>query len=251
MDRRKRIIVSGGAGVVILLIAVVLYGASGRGNAAADSGDLVPEKELRSVRAALPGAPEGGAGTIDLLDQVDVPQDALAGIWGFQGRALITPATEYGRLQIPVAPPEEYDLSIVLTRKRGVHSFNIGFLLGGRQAMIAIDTNEGKTSCLCLAGGSDPFDNETRFEGKNLKWNKKGLIKVFVRKDSVNVTVDEHTVVSWKGSPAALDFPPGWSVTNPKALFIGSWDSVFRIDEMTLTPLGGSAATVLRQKRAS
>jgi len=249
--RRKRVITGAAVGSCAFLALVIAVAAAARGASSADPQDLVPEKDLEAARPALPaGVPPPSDAAIDLLDLVEVDKDVLAGVWGFQGRALITGAVEYGRLQIPCVPPEQYDLTLVVTRKRGVQSLNLGFAIAGRQAMVAIDANEGQTSALSLAGGSEFFDNETRHDGKVLKWNKKSVVKVFVRKSSVTVTVDERTIIDWSGSAAALAFPPGWSVTNPKALFLGSWDSVFRIDELTLTPREGSA-TVLRQKRAS
>jgi hypothetical protein len=66
-----------------------------------------------------------------------------------------------------------------------------------------------------------------------------------VRKGSVAVQVNGNAVLEWKGEVKQLSLWPDWTVPEKRALFLGSWESVFRLDELVLTPVSGRA-TLLR-----
>jgi len=50
---------------------------------------------------------------------VDLAQDTVEGDWILEGTSLISSPGQHVRLQLPVLPPEEYDLKVVLTRVGG------------------------------------------------------------------------------------------------------------------------------------
>jgi hypothetical protein len=86
----------------------------------------------------------------------------------------------------------------------------------------------------------DPSTNETtRSDIKVMKWNKPTSIVVAVRKEGITVSSEGKTILDWKGRSSDFHVPPGFLVPNSKALYIGSFDSIFRIDEMTVIPVSG------------
>ena len=101
---RKRIVTAAGVFAAgALLVFVVIRGAMARaGSDPDDPTALIPEKNLQEKRPAksssVPASPEAG---LDLLDLIQTPKDAIAGVWGFQDRALITSSVPWGRLQLP------------------------------------------------------------------------------------------------------------------------------------------------------
>jgi len=243
MPSKKWISVGAAGCGVALIVLVAVKAALAR---ASSTDDLIPVEKLKDLRApAAAGAAAAPAGPIDLLDLIQPSRDGVAGTWGFHERSLYTPPVRFGRLQVPVVPPEEYDLKFDVTRRRGTECFAIGFVYGGKQGMIILDGFEGTTNWNTLAGSASDGGNETRVVGKQLKWGRPTKVSVFVRKTGVSVTVDAHTVLDWKGSAADLDLDPAFLVPDRKSLMLGTQDTVFRIDEATLTPVTGQP-TLLR-----
>jgi hypothetical protein len=207
---------------------------------------LVPEESLKATRMPLPAGEARAPGELDLLDLIDVPKDAVAGAWGFQDRGLITASTQWGRLQVPCVLPEEFDLKMTVCRKRGVNSLNLGFPFLGSQGMLVLDGWDGRTQCLMLGDGSNPSTNETSVTNRKVfKWNLPTSIMLSVRKTGITLSVGGKPLIDWKGSSSELFFSSGFNVPNPRTLVLASWESVFRIDECLLTPIGGTP-TLLR-----
>lgn len=193
---------------------------------------------LRPTRPASPAT--ASPHQVDLLDRIQTDKDAVAGEWGFYDHALFTSGVAWGRLQLPCLPPEEYDLRLRVARKRGVNSLNLGLVIGGRQAMAVIDGGEGKSSWLYKSDSANDYLNETTWNGKLFKWNVPATILVSIRKNSILITVDGTQVMDWMGDIADLQLPSGFRTPFPNALFVGSWETIFRIDELTLLPVTGT-----------
>jgi hypothetical protein len=244
-SRQRWTLGAGIAACAILLVFVIARVSSGGTREASEvSGalDLLPPEKLSDHRpaAAPPAAPAPATSKeIDLLDLIQPGRDGIAGSWGFQERALITPLVKWGRLQIPVIPPEEFDLRIRLTRKRGVNSVNLGFLMNGKQGTAVLDGSDGHTSWVDLAGLT-MSENPTTVIGRLLKWNKPATVLLSVRKDLLSILVDGKKAMEWKGKPGDLSVTPEFLVPNPRALILGSYETAFRIDELTLIPISGA-----------
>jgi hypothetical protein len=229
---------------LVVVAAVALLWVRGRGHLPVDaqeiqeSAALPPPESLTESRAVA--APAGEASKeVDLLDHVRASRDSVAGTWGFQDRGLITASDAWGRLQLPCWPPEEYDLRLRVTRKKGTDSLILGLVTGGRQAVAALDGHDGKTSWLYLSDSLYDFSNTTTVSRKVFKWNKPTTVVAQVRASGISISVDGEPVVQWRGDPSELQMPPGHRVPDSKALFIGSWETAFRIDEISLIPITG------------
>jgi hypothetical protein len=228
------LLVLGGLGFVTLVVLKVAMARSGAKN------EVIPVDRLKNTRAPAAVASAPPAGPIDLLDLIRITEDSVAGTWGFFDRALVTPRTPRARLQIPCIPPEEYDLNLVVTRKDGTDSLNLGIVVGGRQAMIVLDGHNGIESWFSVAGTTGTGDNETRVATRIFKWGRPVPLTVSVRKGAVSVSSQGKPLLDWKGSPADLELHPEFRVLHDEALLIASWDTMFKIDEMTLQPVSGS-----------
>jgi hypothetical protein len=244
---KNRVVVVGVAvGVLALASSVALVASSAAGTAKpGDTEDLVPTRSLKESRAKRGDAASvvGKEKEVDLLDLIQVSKDAVAGEWGFQERSLITGNAKWGRLQVPCVPPEEYDLRLTATRKRGSDSLNVGLVVDGRQTMLAIDGDGGAKSWLFLHP-QDIAINETIYDGKLLRYNKPMPVVCSVRKTGIQVTVGDKTIIDWKGNKGDLYLLPGYQVPNPKTLILASCDSTFSIGEMVLIPVSGGAQTL-------
>jgi hypothetical protein len=194
---------------------------------------------LKARRASPPPAEPAPGAPVDLLHLVDATRDAVQGRWGFDGDSLYTSSTQWGRLQINYVPPAEYDLKVVVRRESGGNSFNLGLSNGHKQFMLVIDGNDGITSGIDLVGDRGFSANETTFGGKVLAMGVPTTLDIAVRKGGVTLTVGKKVLMDWQGPFASLQVFPNWRVQDAKSLFLGSWQTLYRVDEMVLTPLAG------------
>lgn len=177
----------------------------------------------------------------DLLGLVDASKDAVRGSWGFDGGALLTSSVQWGRLQIPCVPPAEYDLELEVERKSGGNSLNIGLVADGRQFLVVLDGwEEGKWAGLDIVNEKPFFQNETSRPGRVLKKGQVHRVVCSVRKDGVRVDVNAQRLLESKVAPRLYSLHESWRVPDPRALLIGSWESVFSIRKMILRPVAGT-----------
>ncbi|HLF91871.1 MAG TPA: hypothetical protein VJB14_00270 [Planctomycetota bacterium] len=197
-----------------------------------------PSKPAPLPATAKP-APEG---PVDLIKMLDPQKDAVAGTWTRDGDLLMSPAIPFGRIQLPALPPDEYDLTLSVERKSGVDSFNIGLTSGGRPCVVILDgMKNGDTSGIDIVGGKGFMENETTFKGRLLLQDQPAQVVCSVRKDRITVSVDGKKIIDWTGSPAKLSAYRGWAVPEPRALFVGSYESGFRVQNLVLSPVTGTA----------
>jgi predicted esterase len=204
-----------------------------------------------TVRAPAPAAPRPGVGpapgpaapgreAIDLLEKVDPAKDAIAGTWALEGKTLISPSTEFARLQVPIAVPEEYDLEVVAQRSDAgkPDTLVIGLVGGGAQFMVGLDGNTGTKSGLDAIDGKRFVENETTRDGALLSADKPSTILVAVRKDRVTVSVDGKAVLEWKADYSRVSVRSAWAIRDGKTLFLGSTKCGYRFTKWVLQPVG-------------
>jgi len=202
-----------------------------------------PSEPAPTKPAPLPAqakpAPEG---PLDLLKLIDPQKDAVAGTWTRDGEVLSSPAVPFGRLQLPALPPDEYDLTLGVERKSGIDSFNLGLTSGGRPCVVIFDgMKNGDTSGIDLVGGKGFMENETTYKGRLLLQDQPAQIVCAVRKDRITVSVDSRKIIDWAGDSGKLSAYRGWAVPEPRALFVGSYESGFRVQNLVLTPVTGTS----------
>ncbi len=87
------------------------------GLAAQVTGALQPSSTAAAVPAAsaAPGM-TARVENVDVLRQINPLRDSAQGAWAFQGTDLASPRSETGVLRLPVTPPNEYRLTVVVQR---------------------------------------------------------------------------------------------------------------------------------------
>lgn len=179
--------------------------------------------------------------TIDLLATLDPKLDSVRGIWWRNGRSLQMNGETYARVQVPVTPPANYTLRMKATRLAGDDMLGIGVVIGGKQALVAIDGYEGTKTGLSQIDGRTNEDNETSFSGALLPKDVPVELVVQVRADSAKLVANDRTIFEWKGDPARLSLQDRYAVPNEACLMIATWNTIFEISEFTLTDDGGAA----------
>lgn len=215
-----------------LLVALLLMAAfMVRGWQAVDDGEGARSQ-------ALPPTP----GTIDLLRLIDPARDTLLGEWRRDGKSLVSPVTQWGRIQIPYRPPEEYDLEIIGVRETGHDALAVGLGKGQAAFAVWIDgfPDRDGLSGLDRLDGSLIEDSPARVPGLRIRNARSFRILAAVRDAGVTVTVDGERVVDWKGEFSRLSPSPVWRPRSPGApLFVGADSSRVRFQGIILKPVSG------------
>jgi hypothetical protein len=219
-----------------LLFSLLLGRSMGKAAPKDEEKELVAPADLKGRRPSGTRSPALPAGGIDLLDLVQVAEDAVAGTWGFQDRALITSSTDWGRLQLSCKPPEEYDLRLAVVRKKGGGAFHLGFMMGGSQGVVTLDGLDGKTTWLVLEDRPEATENATTWHGALLPQDRASEMLLQVRKASLSLSLDRTPIFEWKGRPEELAILSSLRVLNSKALFFGTSGTIFRIQDAVLLP---------------
>jgi hypothetical protein len=235
---------------LLLVAAAILRGqsrdaearAEDRHQRAVDRPPPPPEPPPAPLRDAPPQV--GGrksAEPADLLALVDADQDAVTGFWTREGATILSPKMPFARLQLPYYPPEEYELSVTVTRTDGRDSLNLGLVFGARQGCLVLDgTAEGGLSGLDQIGGKWFRGNPTTAKGRIFTTGKPCRIVVGVRRAAFTVEADGRTVLRWdKPDYDKVNLTREWAVWTPRALFVASYDASYRFEEIRVTPLGG------------
>lgn len=202
--------------------------------------------------------PAPPAGTIDLLARVDPKRDAVSGRWNLVegkltggGGTPVMPIQE--RLQVPFAPPAEYDLTLRVERTAiapGGQPLDIrGFVVtfaGPSQFQLILDCDDqpGKVvNGLQTIDGKLFSGNETTFEADVFPAKGPVRIDCEVRRDRVTVRIDGKERIQWTGDPTRLGLhEPFWTVPDKTRLALGVQNAEYRIHEWTVTPVAPDPA---------
>ncbi|MBI2933833.1 MAG: hypothetical protein HYY16_19490 [Planctomycetes bacterium] len=177
---------------------------------------------------------------IDLLGIIDVSKDARQGEWRFVGRALATPSGAFDRLELPYALPAEYDLELVVERKEGTNSLNLGLACGEARFMLIVDGWDAPVTGLEILDGRPFFNNETTVAGPLLPPGGRRTIVCSVRRERVVVTLDGRRIIDWKADYPAARMYEEWEAARTDTLLVGSWRSVFHVHRLEVTPVKGA-----------
>jgi hypothetical protein len=193
-----------------------------------------------SESAAKPKSPL----SIDLLTRIDLERDVVKGDWQFDSGQLSSPPdVNQARVQVPVEPPAEYTLRMVVMR--GGHgkytTLGIGLVAGGRQFYVLLDSNEiGGSFGLDLLDGKSWNQNSSTRRLRVLTDGVPAEVVCTVLKSGLSVQVDGREVLQWKGDYKRLSLYSAWAVPHKRQLFLGT-DCNYVFSQLLLTPLGDAA----------
>jgi hypothetical protein len=191
------------------------------------------DKRLEAA-GAIPPVREG----VDLLKLIDPETDAIQATWKSVDGKLISPPDPMARVQVPYAPPEEYDLHLVVERnQQAPESVNLGLVAGGSRVMVYIDGWDGTRSCLGALRGAT--EAEATYKGKILEEDRPNTIVCSVRKKRLTVTVNGTAIIDWVADYRRTCLDPSWTTPNPKALVLGTYRTRYLISKCLLVPVSG------------
>ncbi|MBL8794192.1 MAG: protein kinase [Planctomycetia bacterium] len=206
------------------------------------TGATITVEKVGKVVAQVPdGAGQGvkRQGEIDLFQLIDPQKHALSGQWRFEERSLATPVKGAAQaLQVPFAPPPEYEIELTLTPVEGSHNLFIGLVGGGRGFMLGLDGYAASSSGLSLLDGKKGNVNESTFHGTVFENGKPATVGVTVDRQGVSVRVDGKRIIDWKGDFGRLTLDHMWKGLDEKQLALGVYNSKFLVHKMVLRPLG-------------
>jgi hypothetical protein len=179
-------------------------------------------------------ATEPAGAPIDLLKAVDLSRDAVQGEWQQTSDALIGPAN--ARVYLPTKVPEDYQLKISARRLEGVDGLQIGFMMAGRQGIIAIDGWNSTCSGLYV-DESAPIENRTAKKGSLFKDQSAGEIVLTVHPGHLHVRFDNATVIDWHGKPERLYLHPAFGMASRESTFLAMTDSKYVIESAKIIPI--------------
>lgn len=187
----------------------------------------------------------GGSRGVDLLRLIDPARDAVAGKWEWKDGALLAPALQFGRLQVPYVPPEEYDLRAVVERTTGSDSIQLGLAMGRTQFLVIVDGVEtDPSSGLDLVDRKPFYANDTTLKARLVKNDVPCEIRVSVRKERIVTWVDGRKIIDWKADYGRLSLWPSWTMPRRDTLFLGAWTGARRFRSLTLHPVTGEGRPI-------
>lgn len=182
--------------------------------------------------------------SIDLLKLVDLRRDVQEGRWFWKDDRLrgqdIGKETGGMRLTLPWEPPEEYRLSLRVTRlHKGDVPLAIGLASGDARFGLLVDyplaPKKGLVSGLSLVNGANLTDRPDARRGRRLPPGQPVVIECVIRSGRITVSADGAEFYDWSGDFSVLDRAPG-RTTAP--LFVGSGrGGAFDFESITLEPL--------------
>jgi len=174
---------------------------------------------------------------IDLLKLIDLQRDIVQGRWQFIDGKLVSPAVFMARVEIPYAPPEEYDLHIVVECEGKQDSINLGLVTGESRVLAAFDAADPPRTTLSQIENQEA--NEAVYIGKVIVPGKPNTLVCSVRKNRLILKVNDKTLVDWAADYKRVSLENVWGSANSKALVIGAYLSIFRFSKISLVPVSG------------
>lgn len=177
---------------------------------------------------------------INLFRLIDPAQDSsVEGTWGRADGALVSPVCQWAKIQIPYLPPDDYDLRVVVERKRGWNGLEIGLVSRGTRFTVAIDGWDGNMAGMQMIDGKNGSQNETTYHGKCLAMDMPATVLCSVRSTGVVVSVDGKTIIDWKGDFRRVTAFKFWQLPNKDLPFVGAYETCFHVHAVSLIPLSG------------
>jgi hypothetical protein len=193
------------------------------------------EKRLTELEDAQLGAP------INLLRAIDPKADTVKGTWALEGKNLVAQDGAPMTLMVPYQPPEEYDLTVVLTRKGGYDAIAIGLVAGSAQFDLILDGHAG-VGCISgfeLIDGKYVNQHPDAVKGRQVNQNQTVTVLCLVRKTSVTALVNGQKLAEYQGNTSRLGLSVFYQVPNPKALILGAFGGKIEFHKVVLQPVTG------------
>jgi hypothetical protein len=169
---------------------------------------------------------------IDLLKLVDVGSHRLSGTANFADDQLILEGGGGAAfVTIPYAPPTEYELEVHATRMGGDGSLCLAIVVDGRPCMLIVD---GWPPNYCTALQFVDEALLTARSGRVLEQGREAVVVAKIGRDTIRLYCDGNELLNWQGDPKRLTVHTDYSFPNPRYLYLGIWETKYRISSVTL-----------------
>ena len=189
---------------------------------------------------------EGYRGEIDLLSDVELPQQAIRGNWRKKDGVLVSPGDRaWALLQFRLRPPPSYRIEADVQRMSGSDALIFPIVVGSNQCNVCIDgwpRGSYHHTGIELINGKGPPYNSTRHAGDLLKKNTPAKIRIEVTPRSVTLQFDNRRIFQWQGDSEVFSMQREWTRPDETVLGIGSYEAEFHIQRLTVTPIVEDAA---------
>ena len=174
----------------------------------------------------------GTSATVNLLRLIDLRKHIVQGQWRSLRGSLYSSEDSGARVLIPYEAPEEYDLSLTVTRRSKNNHFCIGLTVDGVLAHILLDY-QGSRRCAFFS--APPHMVQTGVFVNNKPTN----IDVAVRTGSVKILINKRELLHWKKTASSFlnRLPSDWRMPDGTEFFVGSSSSSFQIQKIQLKPV--------------
>jgi hypothetical protein len=154
---------------------------------------------------------------------------------------LISPAESNARFVLPGHLPQDFSVTMRVTRLTGREPLSIGIPLFGlsRHAMVTLDFQPDFVGGLESIDNKRAFESDTAHRGQLLNRNKDAVITCKVNKDSIVCMVDGVKVADWQGDFARLTAPVADAAVDKQSMFLTT-ETRFLIRNVKVSPSGSS-----------
>lgn len=187
-----------------------------------------------TVTSSEPSQTPVTAETLDLLPLIELPRDARQGHWVWLDDGIGSPPDVRGAiLTLPCDVPDSYELTLTVERLGGVESFNVGLPVGDSMALVVMDGFGGTVSGLGVVSGQILPQRQDGYRGGLLDATP-SEVAISVTPGSIQASCDGTRLIDWQGNSGDLTIRREFWDYQPDTLFIGSWESEFRISAATI-----------------
>ncbi|HVX86878.1 MAG TPA: hypothetical protein VH253_18995 [Phycisphaerae bacterium] len=206
------------------------------GAAPATVGGAKPLAEPGS--AARPVSLTGGR--VDLLGLVDPGKDAVSGTWR-SGGGLTVASDRYALLQLPFAPPEEYDLAVTFTRTAGDGSLAV--LLASHRKSFGFALDVKGEARFERVGNKIAKDNPTSVPVV-INNGQAYVLTIQVRNDHVAALLDGKPLTQWKTDYKDMARYALWKMNDDSLCGLGANGAGATFSAVVLTEVSGKGKAV-------
>ena len=184
---------------------------------------------------------------VDLLANLDPKSSpthaaSVRGPWLKTREGLLSPTIAPAWFEV-TEPPVEYDLAVTLERVLGTDSVDITLPINGGAVTACLDADQGTANWIQGVSGHQYWGGEgTRWHPHLLTAGKPHELLFQVRRSALRLDCDGKHIVHWVGDASQLAPFPNWQIPDRKAIYLGSWNTVFRFTKVELRPVLDAAA---------
>lgn len=201
------------------------------------SKDLMP-----SASDTPPLATPAAAGEVtDLLGQIDPGTAWAQGRWTLEDGRLTSPK-EYGaRIELPTATLTAYRMTVIVEPLDEPNGLILGHRIADQRfaTLFSFPSDDQFLNAIENVDGQN-VGNETTIARAVFRRNQLSQVIVDVTDRGVTMSVDGHTLVSWRGQPDRLSLSDYWKTPDDRALFLGAYDCRYRFHRITVQPVSTS-----------